>query len=79
MKIRPTTDKHDSSKLVHAPADDFVILSSDECASVPTLEQKSIFAQLEADLLSQLKVRIKMYIIKCIFSNIQRFIKDVLR
>lgn len=57
MKLRSTTDKHGSLNLQQA-TDDFVILSSEDCVSMPTLEQKTIFAQLEADLLVQLKVKI---------------------
>jgi hypothetical protein len=78
MKLRSTTDKHGSSK-ERAPADDFVILSSEECVSIPTLEQKNIFAQLEADLLTQLKARIKYVHVTLIHNNIWCFTIDVLR
>ncbi len=58
MKLRSTVSKGDSIKSENAATDDFVMLSSEECVLMPTLGQNNsgILAQLEADLLVQLKV-----------------------
>lgn len=59
MKLRPSDKKDVPSKSEGgASIDDFVMLSSEDCLPLLTLEQDStgIFGQLYADLLSQLKV-----------------------
>lgn len=59
MKLRSTTTKENTVKSESATTDDFVILSNEECGSMPALGKENIiFSQLEADLLVQLKVRI---------------------
>lgn len=46
-----------ASKSNAAGSEGFDIISSEECALVPSLEQNtSLLAQLEADLLAQMKV-----------------------
>ena len=61
MKQRFNSSKDGSSKPGKSSADDFVILSSEECVVIPSLENNSsgILGQLEADLLVQLKVNIE--------------------
>jgi len=57
MKIRSLT-KDSVKKSEAQSSDDFVILSSEECALVPSLGQETstLLVQLEADLVAQLKV-----------------------
>lgn len=59
MKLRSTTSKGGSVKSESATIDDFVVPSNEECGLMPALGKESgdIFAQLESDLLVQLKVR----------------------
>lgn len=59
MKLRSTLSKDGSAKAgATSAADDFVLLSTEECVLAPSLGQESsaLFVQLEADLVAQLKV-----------------------
>ena len=70
MKLRSVSSKDGSLKSENTATDDFVMISSDECGLVPTLEQNSsgILAQLEADLLVQFKVSSTCMIIQIVIA-----------
>lgn len=59
MKLRQSIKKDGSTKAESASIDDFVVLSSEDCDLAPSLASRGtseIFTQLEADLLTQVKV-----------------------